>query len=1217
MFTHLHNHSNYSLLDGLGSVKKYAEMANSMGHTHLAITDHAGIDSLIKLQNACKENEITPIFGVEFYIVEDMLIKEKGEKRKHIVLLAKNLTGWHSILNLVNESYVNGFYYRPRIDPAALLENVSGVIIMTGCCMSLLDTDWGRAVMSCNAMLNFKKDDIYVEVMPHQFEEQKRTNQVFLDFAAEHDLKLVATNDCHYVKKEDSKSHEVLLAVQTHSKWKDPNRFKFQKEEFYFRSRREMVESFRKQGVLSRDQYMNAIRNTGEIAEKCSEFTKIESREVNLPIVPGFEGKDLKEILRNLCMIGFTDKVSSMGKDIHLYQERFEEEFKVICEQKFVRYFLLVWEVIKWCKDNDIMTGPGRGSSAGSLMCYLLNITSVDPIKNNLIFARFISPDRIDLPDIDIDFEDVKRPLIKEHLKDLYGDGNIAGVSTFSIMRGKSALRNVSRVFDINLFEVNKACGSIVSKLKGEEGFETTIKDAFESFEEGKAFAKKYPEVARIAESMEGTVKNRGQHASAVIVSKDDLASSGRMSFVFGKDKELLINWDKEDAEYMGLMKLDVLGLNALTVLNECRKLIKKNQDIDIDFDGIDLEDEKCLLEFNKGNTVGCFQLGTSGLRKFCQRMGINCFRSLVDATALYRPGTLHSGQADVYIKRRRGEEKIPAKHKAIADITLETYGVILYQEQMMWLIYELAGLEWKVVDRLRKIVGKSKGVEAFNKYQEQFVEGCIEQKTIDESEARQLWKDLSSFGSYSFNRAHAVSYSVITFWTMYMKVNYPLEYICSLLTYGSKEEDKKTEYIEEAFRLGLDIRPPKVGHSSTMTWIIKNNILYTPFIEIKGVGNKTVLEFEKLNSTGFYEKKKAPISAKLLKILDEINAYEDKALDDDEADRINPYLGVPLIKNKLHKYKKLLNFIMEGIKITKIKDIDGNKTFKQNKHLFGIITEVKLNYFMNKKGERQTSANAILKDNDGDCKFKFHWDLYNKFKTEIEGCEGEFVIAGVSAPKKEGALVCDSMWMTDDLISAELDDLHPHFMHNARFRTRALSKCEACALHKECKAPVLPSPGRDNIMIVGEFPGRDDSHNNKIFVDKAGEILWKEIDKHKLKREDFHVSSVIKCWPSTTKKPGKSYINACSKWLEEEIHHIKPFMILAFGNTNLQFFNGVDSGIMTKSGTIEWNEKYGCWIAWSIHPSSTFYNEENVAAFQIAIEKFCVKAKNFGFIPF
>lgn len=1056
-FIHLHNHtSEGSLLDGFGKVELYAKRAAEMGFSHLAITDHGSCDAAIKFQNACQKENIIPIFGMEAYIVEDLTKKEKGDKRAHITLLAKNEQGFQNILKLCTTGYIEGFYYRPRIDSKTLLEHLEGLIIMTGCSESFLNYEWGRNLFS--DLYDKNKEDLYLEIMPHNFEAQYFINNICLNILEQKKSpKFVATNDCHYVYPEDAKAHEVLLAIQTKSKWNDPNRWKFTGDGYYFKSYREMVQAFKEQAVIPDGLYQEALRNTMEIVEKCSGFQKIEKKTISLPTVPQFIWETDEKILGRLCLDGFSEKIIKVGKNEELYRERMHHELDLIKEKGFAKYFLIVWELIKWCKENNIMTGD-RGSSAGSLICYLLGITNSDPIEYKLLFERFIDPSREDLPDIDIDFEDTKRHLIREHLEELYGKWNVAAVSTFSKIKGKSAIRDVSRVFDIPLKEVNIFCKIIDDKLEGEEGYGTTITSAIDEFEEGKNFQKKYPDVSEIAIRTESIVRQRGQHAAAIIISNEDLRDGNRCSFALGKDKEPIINWDKEDIEYVGLMKLDVLGLSTLSVLNYTRELIKENHKIDIDFEKLDLNDPKCYEEFSKGNTIGCFQVGTYGQRKFCQELGIENFEMLTHATSLYRPGTLRSDLSSSFVNRKKGFELIKYIHPLIEEITKDTYGIILYQEQLMQMVVKLAGMDWGKANKIRKIVAKSKGAEAFLEYENEFVEGCLKQKTLSELEAISLWGNLSSWGAYGFNKSHACSYSKNTYRTMWLKIYYPAEFICALLTYGVRKtdksaEEKRNEYISEAFRLGIEIRPPKVGISDPQFWKIKNNILYAPFTEIKGIGEKTAEAFQNIkDGQGFYEsgKSKRKIPDKFMKILDEIKAYDDSSVRDEESEHISSFLSISLAKGPMGKYGKLYNLLSDNI---------------DQEKFIGLVKE------------------------------------------------------------KE-----------EDLIRGNLDYLNLNFLKPAkRFRNLELLKCKDCELRKECRAPILPSQGLYNMMIIGEAPGciSGDSfidtafRNKSIYPDgiKIKDLVGKKdfkVYSHDIKNNKVVLGTVKKVWKTGIKKTYK-----------------------------------------------------------------------------------------------
>ncbi|MCP4648730.1 MAG: DNA polymerase III subunit alpha [PVC group bacterium] len=1213
-FCHLHCHSQYSYLDGFGSHKKYASVARRARFTHLAMTDHGNVDGAIKFQKECEKNNIIPIFGAELYIVPDIILHEKGEKRAHVSLFAKNEVGWNNLLKLITLSNIEGFYYRPRISPELLAENREGLIISTACSASFLSFPWGENFLK--RLIDQSTEDLYLEIMPHNFQEQKDVNVLCQMYSEKYSLPLIATNDSHFVNSEDVLNHEVLLAVQIKKKWKDPKRWKFKDSGSYFlKTREEMIESFEAQGALSSRECRRALINTMEVAEKCSGFTKIPEKKIHLPLPESLAWEDEIFFLKNLCESGM-HRIGKKGEDA--YQERLEEEINLIVRQDFVRYFLIVWELIEWCKKNDIFISPGRGSSAGSLVCYLIGITGVDPIKYNLLFSRFINPDRISLPDIDIDFPDVKRHLIRDHLGELYGEWNVNSVSTTSVMGGKQALRDVSRVFDVPYVDVDRGCSAIISRLKGDEGYGETIKEAFEMFEDGKWFARKYPKVAKISAEMESTIRNKGVHAAALVISDEDLRGGTRCAFTVDKDKNPVINWDKDDIEHVGLIKLDVLGLSMLSVLEETKRLIKENRGVDLNFKEIPLDDEKCFSEFSKGNNVGCFQVGSRGLRKYCKQVGVDNFNTLVDITALYRPGPLNSGISDLYIKRKKGLEETPGLHHIYDEITKDTYGLLIYQEQIMMVANLLAGLKWGVCDKIRKDIAKSKGKDALRKYEEQFVEGCVEKKTLTDEQAYGLWNNIVEYGKYSFNKSHSVVYTMLTYWDQYLKQNYPTEFICALLTYGAsgtEKDAKKTEFVQEAFRLGIDVRFPKVGISDPFLWSIKDNILYAPFIEIKGVGEKTAKSFKKLEAKGFYEgsEEKEPVTKRFLNILDIINAYDNVAITDEEADRLSEYTGLSFVRDSLYQYKKFINFLNgSGIKIEKAKDIKVYDIDSNMRYYFGKIEELKLSTFKGSSGKK-ASVSVLFRDETGDLQFSFDKTYYNENIEEIEHSEDSYVLIKINMPQKSGNIVCHRMWFAEDLLRGRLEGLKLKPVKRARYKNTELLECKECQLEGECTLPVLPSRSTRNIMIIGEAPGADEDRTGVGFVGDSGKKLWEQVEDNSFTRRDFHVTNVCKCYPGRTiKTPTKKHIEKCSMWLDDEFERIEPFVALACGNTSIKFFTDEESGIMNKSGELEWNEKYGCFISWVIHPASTIYNPENKEMFRDGIKNFCDFIKRF-----
>jgi DNA polymerase-3 subunit alpha len=853
------------------------------------------VDGNIKFQNAFIKQGLVPIHGTEFYIVNDLTKKEKGEKRSHLIAFVKNDIGWKNMLKLLTISNIEGYYYRPRIDPETLLKYSEGLIISTACQESFINEEWGKSLLK---KLYLKiENDLYFEVMPHKSKEQIEINELAIDYAKKYKCKVIATNDCHYVSNGDEKSQEVLLAIQSKKKWSDSTRWKFSINGLYLKSYDEMVDAFIDQNAIHSKWAEEYLYNTLEIYDKCKNF-KITEKEVSLPIIPELKNTDIspETYLKKLCKNGFKNKISKNSlktKKLDIYLDRLETELELIVKQGFCEYFLIVYEMINWCKDNNIMTGPSRGSAGGSLVCYLIGITKIDPIEFGLLFSRFISPDRIDLPDIDNDFQDNKRQLVIDHFKEIYGENHVASVSTFMTMKGKCALRDVARVFDIDLDEVGKAA----SIIEESEENNNSINESFNNYPEGKAFRKHYPEVVDVATRLEGQVRGKGTHAAAVVISKDNLRNGDKVYLQYGgkSKKDLTVNWDKNDIEFQGLMKLDILGINALTVLNEAKELIKKNKNIDIYFENINLYDKKVLKEFSKGNTTGVFQFGTYGIKKLCKQMGIDTFMDLSHANALFRPGTLNSGMTEEFVQRKNGDSEIPIQNDLIDKITVDTYGIILYQEQLMRIVNEVAGLDWKIADKVRKVVAKSKGNEEFMKFKKTFADGCINNKTLNKKEAEQLWDLLASFGNYSFNKSHAVAYSVIGYYDMFIKYYYPLEFICASLTYGS--DSKKDEIINEALENNLDIRPPKIGKSDSNKWIIKDNILYCPFIEIKGFGEATAKKYsskKEIKSVGFFDlNEDCPTiknSNKYEEVLKKIGAYKDEKVSIEQSCRLNKY---------------------------------------------------------------------------------------------------------------------------------------------------------------------------------------------------------------------------------------------------------------------------------------------------------------------------------------
>lgn len=1088
------------------------------------------VDGLIQFQKTCEKVGILPIMGCEAYIVPDMTIKVKGDKRGHITLLIKNQIGFENLCQMLTVANLQGFYYKPRIDFNLLKSHCEGLVILTGCGSSFLNLTGGTKLFED---LHSKiGGDLYLEVMPHKMEEQKSINKLCLSLLDKYGSKLVATNDCHYILLNDDKVHEVLLAIQTKSKMNDQNRFRFTENGLYLRTADEMIEAFRSQGMLDNRQIRQSIKNTIEVAEKCSSF-RIKKQEIYLPTVPGYENVDCSDFLKNLCDKKLNELI---GKNkIIQYQDRLKEEWNLINRKKFAPYFMIVWELVEWCKKNDIMVGPGRGSCGGSLALFLIGVTSVDPLIYNLLFSRFIAEDRMDLPDIDLDFEDKKRHLVREHLESLYGKNNVTSISTFLTMKGRAAIRDVARVFDIPLNEVDP----FAKMIEAAEGEDNAISVAAKS-DAGKDFYRKYPEVVQTAIKLEGQVRGTGSHAAGVIISADDLTKGTRGNLAI-RSNLVVSNWDMSDTEYMGLMKLDVLGLNTLSVLNETKRLAKENGKMLI-FNRIPLNDKDVFNEISAGHNIGVFQLSAWATTKLAKEIKCKSINDISDIIALVRPGAFNAGATGKYIKRKYGE-KWDKKHYLYEEILKDTYGVIAYQEQVMDIIHKVAGLPYTTADTIRKVIGKKRDAKEFKPFEDAFIKGCLKMQTLSAKEAKEFWVGLQESAHYLFNRSHSVEYAIVGYWTAYCKCKFPTEFICASLTFGTK--DKKEEIIKEAYRLGLNLVLPKIGISDTTKWIAQDNNLLVPFIEIKGVGEKLAAQY--------------------------IDNNKNKIERDDNIGN-KPSLKGFFTSQKVLKVKKTNNKLDKLLGEINALFIAGDMETLTKYFSFPIEKK------MSKVNISKTPTGTVAKDTQNKLKSTFF--VTNKSPSIIPV-------------------------MRSSSLKLELVD--------AAQITFGFKDCYDCSLGKECEyGPVLPSIGKYNIMLVGEAPDSEEDEEGQGFVGKAGQLLWKELAKYNLGREQFYCSNVCKCFPRLSKTPDKNQIITCGKWLQQEISIVQPCLILAFGNIGLKGFGNI-SRITLENGKVEWNESLHCWIAWCMHPSSILHNPSNQRLFEDGIKSFAEKINALG----
>lgn len=1257
--THLHLHDQYSVLDGLGKAEDYCERASSLGMTSIALTNHGNVDGCIQWQKACKSKGLKPIFGVEAYIVPDLRWrpneedrkKKVKEKRNHVTLLAKNLDGWHRILKMLSIANMEGFYYRPRIDYELLLDNWEGLMIGSACTSTLLRDEQGFRTWK---KLQRAGADLYLELMPIDLEDQRERNRENVEIGRSLNIPIVGTNDCHYVEKDDKFAHEVLLAMQAKKRWNDKDRWSFSVDTLYLQSRSDMESYFRAfSGIEDSGVWEEAMENSNAIAEKCN--VSLDPIEVELPEVdiPEYAGMVKEDQLMNLVMDGFEEKIKKhdwIQPQYDIYMDRIIEELSIINTLGFSSYFLIVFELINWCKKENIMTGPGRGSVGGSLVAFCLGITQVDPLKYDLVFSRFISEARIDLPDIDMDFEKRYREKVIQHLRDLYGEYSVIGISNFLRMKGKSALRSVARVFDLPKADIDKAADAIITRSGGDMRSDFSIADAFETFEDGKKFKAKYPVQADLAMKMEGLIMSHGRHAAGICVSKNDLRTGTQMSYA-SRAGTLVSNWDKKDGEHNGLMKLDILGLQSLDILHFAQDLIKEKYKVDIDYETLPLDDEKVLAEFNAGNCVGIFQFNGNSIMRFCRDIGIDDFEGIVALNALHRPGTLKSGTIHDYKDRKHGTVSFTYPHPMVEEITKRTYGIIVYQEQVMRLMYECGGLPWQTTDTIRKAVSKSQGEKQIMKFKDTFVQGCVNKGTLSAKEAEDIFETIKTFGAYGFNKAHAVEYSLIAYWMMYLKVYYPTELMCAVLSTGN--ENKKPDHIQEARRLGLKLHLPDINQSKGEEWVAaEDGDLVIPLLEIKGIGPKAVEEIIREREDGgpFESIKdleervnKRVVNVKVRRLLEECLCFSDQDTCDfseEKLDDLSKHFNFSLSNDPMYRYRKVLKLIRESIPVKKIRKITGKGDL-----VWGYVDQITYQIKAeNEDGIAYSGCYGQLKDEESNyIMMNFERELYRERKDEVEHAQDKWIIARVSS-KRHDSMTVSQIWFAEDLLQGKMDGLavyedgyskqvqlirpvvaNPEEVMNigSGVTSLSLSACEKCELRAQAKAPVYPSAGRYNAMVLGEAPGPDEDRVGMGFIGASGSIIWNGdpargcvgFKEYGITREDFWVSNFAKCYPGKQiKTPKKKHLNLCQEWWRREVEAVRPFVILAFGNTGLSALTGEGKGIMDKSGEVEWNDELGCYVVYCLHPAAVLYHADNAEIYNRGILSFLEIYLNVGY---
>jgi DNA polymerase-3 subunit alpha len=839
-FVHLHLHTEYSLLDGAIKIEKLVQNVKEQGMNAVAITDHGNLFGSIEFYKTCKENEIKPIIGMEAYLVDDMTKKEKivvkddlERQYYHITLLAKDFTGYRNLVKIATKAYLEGFYYKPRIDKKLLEAHKEGLIVLSGCIAGEIPQliKFGKLKEAKNVadwyIQTFGRENFYIEIQKHDIEDEKIVNPELVKIAKEFKLKLVATGDAHYLSPEDYDTHDVLLCIQTGSKKHEEDRFRFPNNSFYLKSPEEMANEFR--------EIPEAIQSTLEIAEMCN----IEIPFNNPELMPRYSNdpsfnadEKLKEMVFENLNIIFNNKIPEE------YIERANYELDVIKKMGFSNYFLVVQDFVNWARRNGIPVGPGRGSAAGALITYALGITKIDPIKYNLLFERFLNPERVTMPDIDVDVADRDRDRVIEYLANKYGKENTANIITFGTLQTKAVIRDVGRVLSIPLNRVDEIAKSLSNYESISEAKELSS-DIKKILQNGNEEEKHW---INYSEKLEGMVRHASIHASGIVISSVPIHEYIAL-YKDPKEGTISTQIPAQFLEELGFLKMDILGLANLSVIHDTLKLIKERSGVEIDIDSIDLTDRKTYELLSSGNTDGVFQVESEGMKEMLRNMKPSNIEDIIAALALYRPGPLGSGMDKQYINRKHGKEEVIYPHPDLEDVLKDTYGVILYQEQIMKIAQKIAGFTLGQADNLRRAIGKKKK-EIMDEMKSLFIEGAVK-NGYDRNFAEELFNMIEKFAEYGFNKSHSAAYAIITFQTAYLKAHYPLEYMTALINSEIGKFEKMVLYINEARRMGIKILPPDINKSGKFFEIQAdendNEGIRYGFMGIKGIGESIV----------------------------------------------------------------------------------------------------------------------------------------------------------------------------------------------------------------------------------------------------------------------------------------------------------------------------------------------------------------------------------------
>jgi DNA polymerase-3 subunit alpha len=1047
-FVHLHTHSHYSLLDGANKIDDLIARAKEYNMPALAVTDHGNLFGAIEFYKKATRAGVKPIIGIEAYVAGGSRFDKKPSNQFpdggfHMVLLAKNYKGYQNLVKLSSAAFLEGFYHRPRMDKQILSQHSEGLIATSACLKGevnwhLLNGDTEAAVAAARELNEiFGDGNFFLEIQNHGIEKQSNLIPKIEAISRETKIPLVGTNDCHYMKQDDFEAHDALICIQTGKFMSDHDRLKYQTDQIYFKSEEEMKRAL--------GDHPEALKNTIEISEKCN--LELELGKLKLPIFPiPAKYVDADDFLNHLCIEGIKDRYGKMTEEL---QSRLDYELGVIRQMGYSGYFLIVKDFCDYARSQKIRVGPGRGSAAGSLVSYALRITDVDPIEFGLLFERFLNPERISMPDIDIDFADRGRDQIIDYVINKYGKENVSQIITFGTMAARAVVRDVGRVMSIPYAEVDKIAKMIPFAV------DMTLERALQ---QSKDLAELYKRDARvkklisISKTLEGLARHSSTHAAGVVIAPTALTDY--VPLFKGSRDEVTTQFDMKMVEEIGLLKMDFLGLRTLTVIDDALRMISENfPEAKIDIDNLSLDDPEVFKMFSKGNTIGIFQFESAGMRDYLRRLGPEKFNDITAMNALYRPGPLDSGMIDTYIECKNGTKEIEFIHPEFEKILSDTYGVIVFQEQVLKIANQLAGYSMGSADLLRKAMGK-KDANLMAEQKKEFIAGCEKHQT-DKKLAAKIFEQIETFARYGFNKAHSTCYALIAYQTAWLKTYYPQEFMAALMTSEINNTDRIYVLLEECRRMGINVLPPDVNESGIDFRVIEGDIRFgLQAVKNVGVGPARAIVEEREKSGSFVTMSQLvsrlpgrPLNRRTLesliaggacdtlegnraqkyaavevmlefghKVSAQSNSHDLFTTSEGEVQRVAPSLQeIEEWPNsrKLAEEKKALGYFISGHPLDQYRDelksftsntiagleelIDGREVT-----VGGIITKVSTK--LDKKNN--TMAFATLEDYSGQLEMIIFSDAYEKYKPALEIDRMILVTGRLSTREGEAAKV-------------------------------------------------------------------------------------------------------------------------------------------------------------------------------------------------------------------